>query len=232
MKSPDSYWWFLLALMIMTLGYQQHGCLSLVLLLYLCAFSVLSLFTPWACMFPSSSPLSFFPSLPLPLPPPLFLLLLPLFPLSISPYKRLPSLRCRGWQDKKHVSIRQSRKGRIDSETKEGFTAVYDCMCVCVHVYVCVQVFLHACAPVWAVHPGLSAGRDRKWSKTWMISLPLNEAQIQPAKHCFHEIRWLKFIKTLTLQTRAKEINIFENIFSCLNYFRSAGLHFSYTLRS
>lgn len=59
-----------------------------------------------------------------------------------------------------------------------------------------------------------------------MIALPLSAAQIQPAKHCFYEIRWLKFIKTLTLQTWAKEINIFENIFSCLNYFRSAGLHF------
>lgn len=50
--------------------------------------------------------------------------------------KHLPSLWSRGWQDKKRVSIRQSRKGRIDSETKGGFAAVYEYMCVCVHACV------------------------------------------------------------------------------------------------
>lgn len=98
-----------------------------------------SLFTSWACMFPffshfslslyfsifssSSSSTSLSSSMP---PSSLFLFLSLL-------HKHLPSLWSRGWQDKKHVSIRQSRKGRIDSETKEGFTAVYEYMCVCVH---------------------------------------------------------------------------------------------------
>lgn len=219
--------WFLLPLMLMTPGYQLHDCLSLLLLLYLSAVSALFLSFPPLCLQVSL----FLTSLSFPFPLPLFLLLCSLF-LSLL-HKHLSSLRSRGWQDKKHVSIRKSRKGRIDSETKEGFTAVYKYMCVWVCTYICVPesipTCMHSCL---SRNSGLSAGRDRKCSKTWMIALPLNTAQIQPAKQCFHEIRWMKFMKTLTLQTWAKKINISENIFSCLKYFNSTGLYFSYIWRS
>lgn len=60
MKSQDSYRWFLLALMIMTLGSHQ-----LVRLLYLSAFSVLFLHPPplrlHVSLFLTSSPFSFSP---------------------------------------------------------------------------------------------------------------------------------------------------------------------------
>lgn len=58
-------------------------------------------------------------------------------------FKHLSSLWSWGWQDKKNVSIKQSRIGRIDSETKESFTAVYtvcEYVCVCVNARVCVSI--------------------------------------------------------------------------------------------
>lgn len=39
-----------------------------------------------------------------------------------------------------------------------------------------------------AVHFDLSAKRDRKWSKTWVIALPLNMAQIQ---HIAASMKWI-----------------------------------------
>lgn len=71
---------------------------------------------------------------------------------------------------------------------------LYEYMCVWKYFYMPALLSeLYTCR--------LSAGRDRKWSKTQVIALPLSGAQTQPAKHCSREIRWLKFIQTLTLQT-------------------------------
>lgn len=80
------------------------------------------------------------------------------------------------------------------------------CICVSLSILTCMRSCL-------SCMPGSFSWKRRKCSKTRMIALPLNEGQIQPAKHFFHEIRWLEFIRTLTLQTRAKGINIVKTYF-------------------
>lgn len=207
--------------MVMMLGYQQ-------LFLFISVVCLPSfLFTSWTCTLPSFSPLSLF--FPYFLLHPSFFVSTPFsssfFPLFVSLlHKHLPSLWSRGWQDKKHVSIRQSRKGRIDSETKGGFTAPYECMCTDVH-NMCISKYSYMLALLSKLYTQVFRLEETENGvKTWLIALPLNKAQIRAAKHCFNEKRWQKFI-----QTHSWESIFLKNIFSSLYCFSGVGVHFSWT---